>query len=94
MYLQAWGCSWLTTCSSLMWFRLAVCDSAENAFNALIGKTVTEDAAGESIACVNTDMLLKSVVELFILVASLAIILNLLSILHRREKNQIGRAHV
>ena len=75
--------------SSLMWFRLAVCDSAENAFNALIGKTVTEDAAGESIACVNTDMLLKSVVELFILVASLAIILNLLSILHRREKNLI-----
>ena len=71
--------------SSLMWFRLAVCDSAENAFEDLVGKTVTREAARSSISHVNGDMLFKSIVELGILIASLSIILNLISILHRRE---------
>ena len=75
--------------SSLMWFRLAVCDSAELAFGELAGKTVTVEMAQSSISFVNADMLIKSVVELCILVASLAVILNLFSILHRREKDLI-----
>ena len=75
--------------SSLMWFRLAVCDSAEIAFGDLVGKTVTADEAQQSVMYVNTDMLIKSVVELCILIFSLAIILNLISILHKREKNLI-----
>jgi len=75
--------------SSLMWFRLAVCDCAEHAFGDLVGETVTVEMAHRSISFVNTDMLIKSIVELFILVASLAIILNLFTILHRRETNLI-----
>ena len=75
--------------SSLMWFRLAVCDSAEYAFNQLVGQTVSAEAAQNGIAHVNADMLLKSMVELCILVSSLAIILNLFSILRSREKNLI-----
>ena len=75
--------------SSLMWFRLAVCDSSEHAYGRMVGKTVTEEIAEESIANVNSDMLFKSFVELCILVASLAVILNLISILHRREKDLI-----
>ena len=75
--------------SSLMWFRLAVCDSAENAFEDLVGKTVTREAARSSISHVNGDMLFKSMVELGILIASLSIILNLISIVHRREDSLI-----
>ena len=75
--------------SSLMWFRLAVCDSAEDAFGALVGKTVTSETVHRSIDAVNSDMLLKSMIELCILVSSLGIILNLFSILHRREKKLI-----
>ena len=75
--------------SSLMWFRLAVCDSAENAFEDLVGKTVTREAARTSISHVNGDMLFKSIVELGILIASLSIILNMISILHRREDSLI-----
>ena len=75
--------------SSLMWFRLAVCDSAEHAFGALVGRTITTEDAERSIALVNGDMLAKSIIELGILVSSLAIILNLLSILRRREKELI-----
>ena len=75
--------------SSLMWFRLAICDSAEFAFEELVGKTVTEETAQKSISHVNTDMMFKSIVELGILIASLAVILNLLSILHRREDDLI-----
>ena len=75
--------------SSLMWFRLTVCDSAEFAFNEFVGKTVTQQIAQKSIDYVNTDMLLKSMIELCILITSLAVILNLISILHRREKNLI-----
>ena len=75
--------------SSLMWFRLAICDSAEYAFSHLVGKTVTAETAQEVIEHVNADMLFKSMVELCILVSSLAIILNLFSILRRREKNLI-----
>ena len=71
--------------SSQMWFRLAVCDSAEYIYGRLVGQTVTEDSARKSIAYVNSDMLVKSCVELGILISSLAIILNLISILHRRE---------
>ena len=75
--------------SSLMWFRLSVCDSAEYAFGKLIGKTVSAETAQKSIEHVDSDMLLKSVIEMCILVFSLAIMLNLFSILYRREKNLI-----
>ena len=75
--------------SSLMWFRLSVCDSAEDAFGELIGKTVSKENADNSISHVNTDMLVKSVIEMCILVASLAIMLNLISVLRNREKNLI-----
>jgi len=75
--------------SSLMWFRLAVCSSAASAYHQFIGKTVSAELAEKSIAHVNTDMLEKSIVELGILIASLAIMLNLFSILHRRERKQI-----
>ena len=75
--------------SSLMWFRLAVCDSAENVYGAFIGRTVTKELAEESISYVKSDMLLKSAVALGILIASLAIILNLISVLHRRENHLI-----
>ena len=75
--------------SSLMWFRLAVCDSAENAFRDLVGHTVTEESAEQCIRYVNADMLLKSIVELSVLVSTFAIILNLLSILRKREKSLI-----
>ena len=43
----------------------------------------------KSVSHVNSDMLSKSIIEMGILVASLAIILNLVSILHKREKNLI-----
>jgi len=74
--------------SSLMWFRRAVCHSAEDEFKEYIGKTVTRENARTSISHVNSDMLFKSTVELGILVASLAVILNLFSILHRRERKE------
>ena len=73
--------------ASLMWFRLAVCDSAKDAYGAFAGKIVTEETVRKSLSHVNADMLVKSIVELCILVSSLAVILNLFSILHRREKN-------
>ena len=72
--------------SSLMWFRLTVCDSAKLIYNGFVGQTVSEETARKSISHVNADMLVKSVIELCILVSSLAIILNLFSILHRRER--------
>ena len=75
--------------SSLMWFRLAVCDSAENAFEELTGQMVTSEIVQRSISYVNADMLIKSIIEFGILIASLAIILNLVSILHLREDNLI-----
>ena len=75
--------------SSLMWFRRAVCASAESAYREFVGREVTEELAEKSITGVNDDMLLKSVIELVILVASLAIMLNLFSILRKREKHLI-----
>ena len=75
--------------SSLMWFRLAVCSSAASAYHEFIGKTVSAELAEKSIADTNTDMLFKTSIELGILIASLTIILNLFSILHRREREQI-----
>ena len=72
--------------SSLMWFRLAVCDSAKQVYNEFVGEIVTRETVRKSISLVNADMLVKSIIELCILVSSLAIILNLFSILHRREK--------
>ena len=75
--------------SSLMWFRLAVCDSAEFAFDRFIGKTVTAENARETVTYVNADMLFKSIIELCILVSSLAIIVNLITILRKREKSLI-----
>ena len=73
--------------SSLMWFHLAVFDSAEHVFREYVGKTITEDIAQSSIDHVNADMLIKSMIELCILVFSLAIMLNLFSILRQRENN-------
>ena len=75
--------------SSLMWFRLTICDSAEHVFGELIGQTITADTAQQSISHVNAHMLFKSVIVLCILIFSLAIMLNLFSILHRREKKLI-----
>jgi signal transduction histidine kinase/CheY-like chemotaxis protein len=75
--------------SSLMWFRRAVCSSAASVYREFIGKTITKDIALKNIDMVNDDMLLKSIIELVILVSSLAIMLNLFSILRRREKNLI-----
>ena len=75
--------------SSLMWFRLTVNDSAEHVFGEFVDKTVTEETVREGVSHVSSDMLSKSIIEMGILVASLAIILNLVSILHKREKNLI-----
>ena len=77
--------------SSLMWFRRAVCTSARDAFDELAKNkvTMTKKIADRSIAHVDADMLFKSIVELVILVASLGIIVNLFSILRKREKNLI-----
>ena len=75
--------------SSLMWFRLTVYDSAELVFGELINRTITDDTVRESLSDVNARMLVKSVIEMCILVAALAIILNLVSILHKREKSLI-----
>ena len=72
--------------ASLMWFRLAVCDSAKDSYVAFVGSIVTEETVRKSISHVNADMLVKSIIEMCILVSSLAVILNLISILHKREK--------
>ena len=73
--------------ASLMWFRLTVCDSAKDSYAAFVGRIITEEMIRKSISHVNADMLVKSIIELCILVSSLAVILNLFSILHRREKD-------
>ena len=75
--------------SSLMWFRLTICDSAEHVFGEMIGQTITADMAQQSISHVNSHMLFESVIELCILVFSLAIMLNLFLILHRRERKYL-----
>ena len=75
--------------SSLMWFRLTVNDSAEHVFGELVDKTVTEETVREGVSHVSSDMLAKSIIEMSILVASLAIVLNLVSVLHKREKKLI-----
>ena len=75
--------------SSIMWFRLAICDAAENAFGNFVGKTLDGTAFAGLVAHVDGDMLVKSVVELALLVSSLAVMLSLFSILRRREKNLI-----
>ena len=75
--------------SSLMWFRRVICTSAESAYHEFVGRTVTKELAEKSIAAVNADMLAKSIVELVILVASLGIVVNLFSLLRRREKTLI-----
>ena len=72
--------------SSLMWFRFSLLDSAERAIGEFVGKTVTAEIAQKSIAHVSSYLLIKSVIELIILVSSLIIILNLFSILHGRER--------
>lgn len=77
--------------SSLMWFRLTVCESAEANYRSLIGKVVTEETVRESLDHVSTDMLIKSVIEMCILLSSLGIILNLFSILHRRVGQRLRR---
>ena len=75
--------------SSIMWFRLAICDAAENAFGNFVGKTLDGAALARLVTHVDVDMLVKSVVELSLLVSSLAVMLSLFSILRRREKNLI-----
>ena len=75
--------------SSLMWFRLTINDSAEHVFGELLGQTITEDTVRNSLSHVNVHILAISVVELGILGASLGIILNLVAILHSREKDLI-----
>ena len=75
--------------SSLMWFRLAVCDAAEDAFDDFVGRTLGKEDFVRMISHVDADMLLKSVIELVLLVSSLAIMLSLFSILRKREKNLI-----
>ena len=75
--------------SSLMWFRMTVCDSATDSFTELIGMTVSADMIRQSISHVDTDILIRSIIELCVLVSLLAIILNLISILHKHEKDLI-----
>ena len=75
--------------SSLIWFRRVVYSTTKNAFDGLVDKTVTWEIAARSVADFNTDILVASVFELVILVASLGIIVNLFSILRRREKTLI-----
>ena len=75
--------------SSIMWFRLTLCDSTEAALGGYVGKMFDREAYTWLARHIERDMLLKSVVELCLLVASLAIMLNLFSILRRREKRLI-----
>ena len=77
--------------SSLMWFRRAITSSAEQELTKHLGETITAATEKEIIAHVNTDMMIESTVELVILLASLAVIFNLFTILRRREKKQIGK---
>ena len=72
--------------SSLMWIRLAICDASDSAFGSLVGKTVDSDMVARMTGAVSADMLGKMFIELLLLVSSLAIIINLFSILRRREK--------
>ena len=72
--------------STLMWGRQAVCDAAEDAYGGLVGTTVTKESLSALLQHVNADMLKDSLVELCLLVSSLAIVLSLFSILRRREK--------
>ena len=71
--------------SSLMWMRLAVDDASARSFGDLVGKTVNADMVSAIMGHVNRDMLAKSFIELLLLVSSLAIMLNLFSILRGRE---------
>ena len=75
--------------SSLMWFRLAVCDATENAFGGFVGKVLDKGTFLGLVSHVDADMLLKSIIELVLLVSSLAIMLSLFSILRKREKSLI-----
>lgn len=75
--------------SSLMWFRLAVCGTADNAFNGILGKTLDKETLAWLMGHIDGDMLFKSIVEMGLLVSSLAIMLSIFSILRRREKNLI-----
>ncbi|MBO7683880.1 MAG: amino acid permease [Kiritimatiellae bacterium] len=72
--------------SSLMWIRLAVCDASESAFGSLVGKTVDAETVSRMMASVGGDMLSKMLVEMLLLLSSLAVIINLFSILRRREQ--------
>ena len=73
--------------SSLMWVRLAVYDASEAAFGSLVGKTINPDVVESILVRVSGDMLGKMLVELLLLMSSLAIIVNLFAILRRREKH-------
>ena len=73
--------------SSLMWLRLAICDSSDMAFSALLGKTVDKEMVQSIMDKVSADTLVKMVTELGLFFSSLAIIVSLFMILRRREKN-------
>ena len=73
--------------SSLMWLRLAICDASEAAFGDLVGKAVDAGTAELMMEHVGSDMLFKMVVELLLLLSSLAIVISLFAILRRREKH-------
>lgn len=71
--------------SSLMWIRLAIGNASERAFFGLVGKTVDVSMVEALMRGVSLDMLLKAAVELALLIASLAIMLDLFSIQRGRE---------
>ena len=72
--------------SALMWIRLAVCDASEEAFGALVGKNVDASMVERVMEHVSADMLAKMAVELLLFFSSLAVIINLFTILRRRER--------
>ena len=72
--------------SSIMWMRVSIGDESERAFGELVGRTVDAAAVVELAGNVGRHMLLKALVEFVLIGSSLAIILNLFSILRNREK--------
>ena len=72
--------------STLMWARQSICDAAADAYDHLVGTTVTKETLPFILKHVNADLLKDSVVELALMVFSLLIVLSLFSILRKREK--------
>ena len=72
--------------STLMWARQAICNAAGDSYSDLIGTTLTQESLTSIMRHVNADLLKDSLIELCLLVSSLAIMLSLFSILRKREK--------